>query len=61
MTADLDALIRAGLRDSVLTELKHRALDDLVKLAALSDAELRDIPLVGDKAVAVIRACIAAA
>ena len=61
MTRDLDALARAGLRDGILAELRRRGLDDLERLSIMTDAELRRIPNIGTKALAVIRACIAAA
>jgi len=61
MTRDLQLLAASGLRDAVLTELQRHGICDLEKLAALSDAELRTIPHVGDRAIGIIRAAIGAA
>ena len=61
MTRDLQVLVQAGLRDAVLAELHRHGIDDLAKLAGMTDAELRAIPCVGDRAVQIIRAVIEAA
>ena len=61
MTRDLQTLAQAGLRDAVLAELQRHGLDNLEKLAGMTDAELRTIPNVGARAIQIIRAAIEAA
>ena len=60
LSRDLELLAQAGPRDVVLAELQRHGICAREKLAGMTDRELRAVPYVGDRAIAIIRAAVEA-